>query len=93
MSEKSSVFASELPRKEHHADLRKSVCKAIDEMKDGTRFTAMELRRLAGRYCPKAETAFLETILRYMRYYRRMNVICISRSKALYEKVTFDKEN
>ena len=90
---KESVFTSSLPKRKDHSELRKAVCQVIDLIADGTEFTSLELKDALSKLYPKFSNVFLETIMRYIRYYRRQEIICVSRAQSKYKKIQKETEN
>lgn len=81
-----SVFCDELPKKKQHKEIRIAVCKAIDSFSDGQKITAEMIQSKASEFFPEVSNKHLETIMRYMRKYRREQCVCIDRYNAIYEK-------
>lgn len=75
-----------LPKKKHHKEIRIAVCKAIDSFEEGKKFTGEMLQEKAAEFYPEVSGKHLETIMRYMRAYRREECVCIDRSNSIYEK-------
>ena len=88
--ENASPFTSELPRKQNHKEIMRAVCKVLDDMEDGTKFSGSQLPRMVAAIEPKCEHTEGETIRRYMRYWRdRGNgrIVCIDRCNSIYQKM------
>ena len=77
-----------LPKKKKHKEIRIAVCKAIDSFEDGEKFTGEMIHEKAAEYFPEIKNKYLETVMRYMRKYRREQVVCIDRNNSIYEKRT-----
>lgn len=84
--ENTSVFCDELPKKKNHKELRIAVCKAVDSFDDGAKISAEMIQDRAAVFFPDASLKHLDTIMRYVRMYRREEVVCIDRHNSLYQK-------
>lgn len=87
MTELKSTFTRDLPRKKKHKEIRVAVCKAIDEMEIGQKFSSLDLYEQVMVNCPELKMLFLETVLRYARMYRRDKFQCVDRSNSLYIRI------
>ena len=83
---KSSVFCEGLPKKKNHKEIRIAVCKAIDSFEPGTKITGEMIQAKAAEFYPEIANKHLDTVMRYMRMYRREECICIDRYNSIYEK-------
>lgn len=85
-TEKTAPFTDTLPRKKNHKEIRIAVCKAIDSFEDGKKITAEMIQDKAAEFFPEIRQKHLETVMRYMRAYRRNECVCIDRRNSIYEK-------
>lgn len=74
-----------LPKKEHHKELRIAVSKVLDDMEPGTEFSSVDLYEKVQQLWPGKY--FLDTVMRYARMYRRTKYICIDRANSIYQRV------
>ena len=81
-----SPIYSELPKKKQHKEIRIAVCKAIDSFDDGEKITGEMIQAKAAEFFPEINNKHLETIMRYMRKYRRDECVCIDRYNSIYQK-------
>lgn len=86
MESKVSPIYRELPKKKKHKEIRIAVCKAIDSFDVGTKITGEMIQKKAAEYFPEVANKHLDTIMRYMRMYRREECVCIDRYNSIYEK-------
>lgn len=86
MESKVSPIYSELPKKKNHKEIRIAVCKAIDSFEVGTKITGEMIQEKAAEYFPEVSSKHLETVMRYMRKYRREECVCVDRYNSIYEK-------
>lgn len=80
------IMCEDLPKKSNHKELKIAVCKAVDSYDDGDIITPEMLQKKVISFYPDANKTFLETIMRYVRKYRRENVICFDKRNSLYRK-------
>ena len=80
------MFCNELPKKKNHKEIRIAICKAIDSFEVGEKITGEMIQNKASEYFPEIKNKHLETVMRYMRKYRRDNCICVDRYNSIYEK-------
>ena len=85
--EKQSTFCEDLPRKKNHKEIRIAVCKAIDSFEDGQKFSGEMIQERAAQFYPECAGKYLETIMRYMRKYRREECVCVDRYNSIYQKM------
>lgn len=83
--EKSPIFEG-LPKKKQHKEIRIAVCKAIDSFEVGQKFNGKMIQKKAAEFYPGIKKTYLETIMRYMRMYRREECVCIDRANSIYQK-------
>lgn len=76
----------DLPKKKKHKEIRIAVCKAIDSFEDGQKITGEMIQEKAAEFFPEVKNKHLETVMRYMRKYRREQVVCVDRNNSIYEK-------
>ena len=84
--EKSPIYEG-LPKKKKHKEIRIAVCKAIDSFEDGEKFNGKMIQSKAAEFYPGIKEAYLETIMRYMRMYRRDVCVCVDRCNSIYQKM------
>jgi hypothetical protein len=82
----SSPIYLELPKKKKHKEIRIAVCKAIDSFEVGQKMTGEMIQEKAAEFFPEISNKHLETIMRYMRAYRRDQCVCIDHYNGIYEK-------
>lgn len=83
----SSLIFDNLPKKKCHKEIRIAVCKAIDSFEIGQKFNGKMIQEKAAEFYPEIKNKYLETIMRYMRKYRREECVCIDRSNSIYQKM------
>lgn len=81
-----SPIFNELPKKKNHKEIRIAVCKAIDSFEEGKKFSGEMIQEKAAEFFPEISNKHLETIMRYMRKYRREECICVDRYNSIYQK-------
>lgn len=84
--EKSPIFEG-LPKKKCHKEIRLAVCKAIDSFEVGQKFNGKMIQKKASEFYPEIKKTYLETIMRYMRMYRREECVCVDRANSIYQKM------
>lgn len=67
--------------------LKDSVIWVIHNMAIGQRFHGNELRDLVAVHYPRAERAYVDTVLRVARRYCRGMYKVVDRTKSLYERI------
>ncbi len=82
----SSPIFEGLPKKQKHKEIRIAVCKAIDSFEVGQKFNGKMIQEKAAEFYPEIKNKYLETIMRYMRMYRRDVCVCIDRANSIYQK-------
>lgn len=69
-----------------------AVSHVLDNMPVGTVFHGNELHEMVAMVYPKARDAYVDTVMRKARQYRREYFKCISYSESVYERVKPWKE-
>lgn len=83
-------FTPDLPKKEKHKYIMRAVCKVLDDMEVGTKFSGSQLPKFVSEIDAKCSHTEGETLRRYMRYLRNgkdFKIICIDRANSIYQKV------
>lgn len=67
--------------------IAQAVRHVLDNMPVGTRFHGNELKDMVAEVYPKASSAYVDTVMRKARMYRRECFRCLSYTHSMYERI------